>query len=348
MSCPTPTSPFAISHHSRPFAIRGGGTTTDTDEEYDDTMFDVIASFESELAEIRREAEIEAENEMEKLREVIGPQRQYNREEDEEDIDWYVEEEAGDEGVWQDGEEGEYPEEESEMLDDEGRSEWVQRDERGGESDVDLQPVQEDEETIYMKDDNVQIQEEDERTIYEPREDIDQLEGESELSENEVGVPLPLKDGGEFDGEDVAQDVAITELINEPGEEEVVISIEESVVSVETDDGEIEEEAESVAIVERLKKTQPQKERKAKSIKTKSKKKARKIIHDDGEMDDIHGYGSTSVSMIQEKEVQSPPQTGLRYYLQTDLVRALVLFIATVVLSLWMQRLQRQMEAEGI
>ena len=67
MSCPTPTSPFAISHHSRPFAIRGGGTTTDTDEEYDDTMFDVIASFESELAEIRREAEIEAENEMEKL-----------------------------------------------------------------------------------------------------------------------------------------------------------------------------------------------------------------------------------------------------------------------------------------
>lgn len=54
--------------HRQLFSIRGGGDDNDENELDDNAAYlEFIASFESELAEIRREAEIEAENEMRKL-----------------------------------------------------------------------------------------------------------------------------------------------------------------------------------------------------------------------------------------------------------------------------------------
>ena len=47
-----------------------------------------------------------------------------------------------------------------------------------------------------------------------------------------------------------------------------------------------------------------------------------------------------------EKVVESRSR-GIRSYLKSDLIRALAIFIATVIISLWMQRLQRQLEAQG-
>jgi hypothetical protein len=57
-------------------SIRGGTSDNDIENEYDEdeaSYYDFIASFESELAEIRREAELEAENEMKKIRGLIEP-----------------------------------------------------------------------------------------------------------------------------------------------------------------------------------------------------------------------------------------------------------------------------------
>jgi hypothetical protein len=97
------------------------------------------------------------------------------------------------------------------------------------------------------------------------------------------------------------------------------------------------------------------KQRKSKSKKKTSPKvkKVREIMLDDDELDLTdeldysNSYGLSSVSITKQKEIQKS-KTGLRYYLQTDLVRATVLFIATIVISVWLQRVQRQMEAQGI
>ena len=48
-----------------------------------------------------------------------------------------------------------------------------------------------------------------------------------------------------------------------------------------------------------------------------------------------------------DEEVAQPRQSGIWYYLRSDLGRALCLFIATIIVAILTKRLERQMEAEG-
>ena len=70
------------------YSIRGGSDTVDNgvEEQYgDEFTTDFITSFEAEMADIRREAEIEAEQEMQKLRGLIRGDEQEQEDEDEDD-----------------------------------------------------------------------------------------------------------------------------------------------------------------------------------------------------------------------------------------------------------------------
>jgi len=80
------------------YSIRGGSSEQEIDDEYDedDTSYyeDFIASFESELAEIRREAELEAENEMKKLLGLVdNDEAVEDNDEEEEEEDYETDEE---------------------------------------------------------------------------------------------------------------------------------------------------------------------------------------------------------------------------------------------------------------
>jgi hypothetical protein len=63
--------------------------------------------------------------------------------------------------------------------------------------------------------------------------------------------------------------------------------------------------------------------------------------------DEVEISESVVLTRTIEKEVEPRPR-GISGYLKSDLARALALLVATVIISLWMQRLQRQMEAQGI
>ena len=49
-----------------------------------------------------------------------------------------------------------------------------------------------------------------------------------------------------------------------------------------------------------------------------------------------------------DDEVAQRSQSGIWFYLRSDLARALTLFVVTIALAIITTRLQRQMEAEGI
>lgn len=294
------------------FIARGGDS--DSYEENDGTFSQFIESFEEELSEIRREVEIEAEIEMQKLLGLVDKSQKTG----EEDLQMEtVDVQQYDEKVAYDGEEYK---------------------------------------TLQNNDQYAGVQTAVIQEVEEPREDTEDagdegLIDESELTGNELDTDESMvrEEDDTYDLEkqaeqDLTRPIQESENIVEDEELESLIpqDFPEDIISSSVDEIDTEE----------LSKGKSKKRRKSKSKKSRSSKsrKQRQVSIETPEVEDEScedAYAVSSVSTTKEKSIESINR-GLGYYLQTDLVRAVFLFIATVVVSIWLQRLQKQMEAQGI
>ena len=123
-----------------------------------------------------------------------------------------------------------------------------------------------------------------------------------------------------------------------------IISDDESEI-IEDDDEEIIENE----IIQEVKSKTSKKGKKKSSKQGKEKKKTR-ITESEDEEGSSDGkevaIGGDSVLLTQtEDEVAQPRQSGLLYYLRSDLMRALCLFAATVALAIITKRMERQLLA---
>ena len=295
-------------------SARGG----DISDDYgiDETFSNFVESFESELAEIRREVEIEAEIEMQKLLGLVDGRK--NRDEDDDEgetevveIDSDEEQPGGQEVV--DGQQNE-----SEGLDketgfiggfDNGEVFFDDGsiDERGLESDINGN----EQEAIES---------------FSPAE-----EGTYDLDERfneDMGAVTSEEDQHLTTGEDLSQHLSETKP---PQSADANNDISE------------------IKLVTNVK----PKKRKSKSKKTRTSKTKKSEINVESltpEHEDcyhVRRHELSNVSNTIQKDIETT-KSRLQFYLQSDLVRALFLFIATVAVSIWLQRLQKQMEAAGI
>lgn len=98
------------------------------------------------------------------------------------------------------------------------------------------------------------------------------------------------------------------------------------------------------------------KKKKKASKQGKEKKKEKKRITvseeesepSDTDQQEVDVGDSVLLTRVEEGEVAESQQKGIWYYLRSDLGRALTLFIATVLIAVLTQRMQKQMEEEGI
>lgn len=292
--------PFTNYH----FTLRGGDISSGR-EEIGGTFSQFIESFESELSEIRREAEIEAEVEMQKLLGLVdrtGKMYDADMEEtpdDNEEIDTY-----------------------DELLED--VNDDVQHEEDVKDSTT--EEVDESELSVNEQDTPSESMMEEGMS-----ESLQQDEDDTYDLDEQDAMPLSASD--------------VAEVID-TGEEEAKLAISE--------DNNVESDLKTGISVENIEteiKPKKKKKRKSKSKKTIATKSSKAgTMRSSSELNDQHSIDgdactTSSVSIPKEKPIQS---RGLRYYMQTDLVRAVFLFIATVVISIWLQRVQRQMEAQGI
>lgn len=330
------------------YSIRGGSDNDyeNVEDQYDydddELTLDFIASFESELAEIRREAEREAENEMLKLRGLIERR----------------------------GEEEDVAEEEENITDIEDNNNID--DVESNENDQASSIVEEEEEEL---DNEIPEEEEPDTISNEETNVIDQTETESEevLPSNESEETIDLDSDVE---EQTAETIMVEdddylqyqEITGELPDESVVIddySGEESDVETTPSSAEVVDETtptvdETIVIVDETAgdddtvidaKSKVSKKKKKKTSKQdkKKKKKTRINVSEESELSE-HGEQVIDLgdSVMLSKEVAKPRQSGIMFYLRSDLGRALCLFIATIVIAILTTRMQRQMEAEGI
>ncbi|KAL7433942.1 hypothetical protein ACHAXH_003714 [Discostella pseudostelligera] len=312
------------------YSIRGGSSEQEIEDENDedDSYYDFISSFESELAEIRREAELEAENEMKKLLGLVdssnGTVNDTNEEEEEDEED-------------HDGEteiiEPEY------QGDTDGLNESDQYEGVEGGSDVPL------EESIEARPD--------EEETNESTSDNDiLLHSDESINQQDIGS----------DDEDKVEEENDEELkddkVDVQDERDMIVGISESVdVTVDSteplgtsmDDSTTERE--NIGSSRKMKPKLTKKKSKAHKRK-KKKVKARIDLAVESDMAD-GGQVDIGESLLltrtrgNDEEVAQPHQSGIWYYLRSDLGRALCLFIATIIVAILTKRLERQMEAEG-
>jgi hypothetical protein len=357
------------------FSTRGGDISDDYDEADDGTsaFSQFIASFESELSDIRREAEMEAEIEMQRLFGLVDEsQMGGDNEEMGEDVEdqqqlnikYYNERSDGelqsvpveevsdaDDNISTKYEQIEVAEEVVQNESELSENEHDVSDSVGNEEDIDDLDDEEEQEfaAIASQTDEQLGEQQEHNTIDSDETQQDVASGEAEqnneaeeaenidsLDEEQEVVTLPIDEASTSDIDENQQHTdIISSSITEPiGSSDLESNIDEMEVVPE----------------KKLKKQRKSKSKKKTSPKV---KKVREIMLDDDELDLTdeldysNSYGLSSVSITKQKEIQKS-KTGLRYYLQTDLVRATVLFIATIVISVWLQRVQRQMEAQGI
>ncbi|KAK1744666.1 hypothetical protein QTG54_003957 [Skeletonema marinoi] len=325
-------------HLSIPVAflsIRGGSSDEREDKntnnlEDDNFSVDFVSSFESELMEIRQEAELEAEAELEKLRLMLGEEEDDDEEESDlgssevEDDDTRADgnEEEDDNTI--EPEEGNITDDEQNDGDEESSvvvvEEAVEEEEAKDVSDV--------EESAGEEEETKDVSDEEERISHTAINEEDQLGDKdegiagSEIAEEEIG---DIK-------ENVVEDEAVGEADDSSAKEDTVSA---------TDDSDSKKQG----------KTKRSKAKKSKSSKptSKSKKSSRQLLDDIGSLSEGElGTGDSVVlTRTVEIEVESRPR-GISSFLKSDLVRALSLLIATIIVSVMMQRVQRQMEAQGL
>ena len=364
----------AFLHHM--LTVRGGDTIDDNDiaeNEDDIPMSNVIASFESDLAEIRREAELEAENEMQKLRGLLEESQDVDNEDMPQEQNWQGDEDVYDERV----------EDEEDLLYDDNIDDVREENDEGQPSDEDADDISGEiqQQAIEPEDEDDVIQEneiEDEQY----REENNEMEEEREVEESREINDAPV-DGDE----DVEQleihdnhDDSLTDSDKQPidendteGEIQEDESSESESIMIDADNRELSDNEivdtmdESSKITEEIqtdKEEKPKKSKKRgqprvtkKTVASKSKKsKKRKLLDKNARNLDtnniprrnsISGQESVSVTLTQDKDIEQTRPSGIIGLLGSDLARASTLFIATIVVCLWTQRLQRQLEATG-
>lgn len=310
-----------------------GGDISDGYTDADDTFSQFIESFESELSKIRQEAEIEAEIEMQKLLGLVDDSR----------------------ATYEEAEMDEYDDEQKTMPQYDETEDAVERDE-----------TEDDHNDVHYNDAQAP--------------GIDQLKGKSEdttnerkdgsyQSGNELESPdLPDDEEDTYDLDERDVSVTLTGKVDTlDNDATIVIKTEEATVEDEIDDVNYTESADNEATLQAaaidvvsehnetisLPTTEHKKQSKSKSKKKKAAKSIKKRTDRDtitpAEDEVIHssGHGLSTITITDEIDNRTSMK-GLQFYLQSDLVRAVFLFIATVAVSIWLQRVQRQLEAEGI
>ena len=378
-------------------------------EQYDDEYIDdFISSFEAEIADIRREccellerieddveateldireAELEAENEMQKLRGLID--RRVEEDMQREEV-YDIESEDYDENVIESNEQLE-DEDTAIEVDDSINDEPIgSEDKQIAESEVyqDGEELDnaitdnegEEEELVTIQDGDTLVDDSDRSETEESDEELsNDMEIEDNSSnhddvESEDTIDLDSDTEYEISGETVMVEDddylpydEITELPNEPvvfgdyseeSEEEesdieTIIFDTDADTPPDVDDDEIiEDDKEEIIqdeIIQEVKSKTSKKGKKNSSKQGKENKKIRITESEDeeGSSDGTEiAVGGDSVMLTQtEDEVAQPQQSGLLYYLRSDLMRALCLFAATVALAIITKRMERQLLA---
>ena len=200
----------------------------------------------------------------------------------------------------------------------------------------------------------------------------DERKDESYQSGNELDSPdLPDDEEDTYDLDERDVSVTLTDKVDTlDNDATIVIKTEEATLSqvedeidnvnyTESADNEATLQAAAIDVVSEhyetisLPTTEHKKQSKSKSKKKKAAKSIKKRIDRDtitpAEDEVMHssGHGLSTITLTDEIDNRTSMK-GLQFYLQSDLVRAVFLFIATVAVSIWLQRVQRQMEAQGI
>ena len=287
-------------------SIRGGSSDND---DIDDDFADFVSSFESELVDIRREAELEAEAELEELRRMLANQsmgveseREEEEEEEEEDDENDDDQSAADDN----------------SSDDNNADEVKNNDTDEESSGEETKNTESDDEIPSMPD------------------ELDVSGGDEAISDGERTDEEMIGDEEEYDNVVHSEDESVEDL-DEPVNEDAIIN--------DLDDTSKKQI--------KSKKTTAKKRSKSNKLASKSAKKSssssRSLLDHIEPLSEDEAEISESVVLTRtiEKEVETRPR-GISGYLKSDLARALALLVATVIISVWMQRLQRQMEAQGI
>ncbi|KAL7489484.1 hypothetical protein ACHAW6_015150 [Cyclotella cf. meneghiniana] len=297
---------------------RGGDISDVYDEGYDGEFSHLIASFESELFEIRREAEMEAEVEMKK---ILGLVEQTDTRHD-----------------------GENMRDESEKF---PRNEEIINSEMNEiVHDRNYHHQAQPSGTVVGLDENISIDRkrfEDREGVMDERE-LETEQGEAVQDEKTINDPDEKK-------RDQENTVEIHERQEHDVDDEEILQYPIQLGTKASSS--MDREVNANRVGSRCKR-KSKKRHKPKRKKTRAKSmKQHMIILDDTEssnLDETHNddvYGLSSLSITKQEDMHTLKR-GLRYYVRTDLVRTLILFIATIALSIWMQHVQRVMEAEEI
>ena len=125
--------------------------------------------------------------------------------------------------------------------------------------------------------------------------------------------------------------------------DETTPTVDETIVIVDETAGDDD------TVIDAKSKVSKKKKKKTSKQDKKKKKKTRINVSEESELSE-HGEQVIDLgdSVMLSKEVAKPRQSGIMFYLRSDLGRALCLFIATIVIAILTTRMQRQMEAEGI
>lgn len=324
------------------FSIRGGNSDEYDENEYDETIEDLVASFDSELAAIRREAEMEAENELQKLRDLMERRGDLDDEnkiemEYDENVDELNEEHSedmvrssveSDNTLSEDGSAG------AVVQSDTEREEGLPED--GTTEEVDQSGIESDEGVPEEGNSDAAVQ---------AAVEIDEETSDGEMTEVVVQSEIGVGSSSEEETPLVEDDLVVH---SDESDNEATDSVA-SVASSSGDDSDDNQNLDAKVI--RGIKSKQSKKKKRKSSKKGKRVKARinyspeeSEMSDEGEID----LGDSVMLTRSQDEVAEKQETGIWFYLKSDLGRALCLFISTILLAMLTQRMQRQMEAEGI
>jgi hypothetical protein len=314
------------------FSIRGGGSNEEMDDEYDEndaSYYDFIASFESELAEIRREAELEAENEMKKIRGLIERRDGVDEVDDDDDDEEEGEEEEEEEVIepdYQGGTDGSNENDNHEGID--------------GDSDV----LQVENVEAIPEEDGEQEEANESTDLLGDRDGV--LNGDDEINQQDI----ELED--EEDAEEEVDEVLNDDQIDVHNEMDLSGDNAESVDfnedSIETIDSMVDDFKSSSTRGKKPKASKKNSKAKKKKVKSRIDSAVESDTSDGGRIEVGESVLITRSTRDSDEEVAQTRQSGIWYYLRSDLGRALCLFIATIIVAILTKRLERQMAAEGV
>ena len=292
--------PYILPRHSSiAFLSMRGGSDEEGNGDVDvDSFSDFVSSFESELMEIRQEAELEAEAELEKLRLMLGEQ------------------EPEDEAV------SDAEEDEEDSVGEQSSSNEVLSEEMA----INATPVGDDEDSAGT--DEVNNLSDNGEAISSNKNEVENLGGKDEEVED-IGS---------------SQDIPVVESKDEIIVETIAECNDSSSNGITSSGNNSSGKKRS-----KSKKSKAKKKSKGKNAtSTRNKSSTQRFVDIETLIEeDTYSVESAVASTTIEREVESRPR-GISGLIKSDLFRALSLLVATVIVSLMMTRLQRQLESQGL